>query len=315
MSTEPASDVERLYDAARFHAHAAMSLGGAELGAHESLDLATRCGSVVELLAKAVLATCDVRLLTKHDAHQHLLDFALKARGQTPAVAAATNLNTSVDASVAVRLAARVDQRLTDSTARADRVLRARNAAVHMALPPTASQCSALLDDMAVVATSTVAVLWRTPADFWAEHQAAATARVARSTTQVRMVAEGKITKARDTLRRLRAQVGDHAWEGVLTVLRRRPARPSDLEDSMPCPACSDDAQVTWTAEADGDWSDGETVMYGYWALDGLSCPACGLELNGEELEALELPDLPDPGGAAAAAMQDRFDDWRDYAD
>jgi hypothetical protein len=313
VSSDPASDLERLYDAARFHAHASMSLGDADLGEHASLDLATRCGSVVELLAKTVLATHDLRLLTKNDAHHHLLDLALKARGRTPAVAVATSLKTSVDASVAVRLAARVDQRLTDTAARAERVLRARNAAVHMAVPPTAAQCSALLDDMAVVATSTVAVLGRTPADFWAHHLAAATARVARSTTKVRAIAEGKITKAEDAFRRLRAQVGDHAWGGVLTALRRRPARPGDLVDSMPCPACSDDAQVNWTAEADGDWSDGEIVMYGYWALDGLSCPVCGLEMDGEELEALDLPDVPDPSDAAA--MYDRPDDWREYAD
>ncbi|MFC7876882.1 hypothetical protein [Isoptericola sp. NPDC057391] len=314
MGTEPSSDVERLYDAARFHAHAAMSLGGTGLSEHASLDLATRCGSVVELLAKAVLAACDARLLTKNDAHHHLLDLALNARGQSPAVAAATKLKTSVDASIAVRVAARIDQRLIDTTARADRVLRARNAAVHMAIPLTATQCTALLDDMAVVASSTVAVLRRTPADFWADHLSAATARVATSTTKVRAVAEGKVAKAGDAFRRLRAQVGDQAWDGVLTVLRRRPAHASDVEASMQCPACLDDAQVSWTAEADADWSDGEIVMYGYWALDGLSCPVCGLELDGEELEAIDLPDLPDPGDAAAE-MDDHFDDWREYAD
>lgn len=315
MNSQLAPDPERLYSAARFHAHAAMSLADGDVSEHASLDLATRCGSVVELLAKAFLATCDVRLLSKSEAHHHLLDLLLQARGKTlPTPPAAASSKPTVDATVAVRLAARADQRLTDTTARADRILRARNSAVHMAIAPNVGQLSALLDDMAVVATSMIAVLSKSPADFWADHHPAALARVEQSTAEIRTAAERKVDKAKEALGRLHRQIGDEVWAGVLAALRQRPARTGDLEDTMPCPACAEDAQVSWSAEVDGDWSDGEIVMYSYWALDGLACPVCGLELDGEELEALDLDDVPDPTEAAEAMSED-VDDWREYVD
>jgi hypothetical protein len=60
----------RLYSASRYHARKARALADTS-SPHERLDAVTHAGAAVELIAKAVLADLDVRLLPDREAlHQ-----------------------------------------------------------------------------------------------------------------------------------------------------------------------------------------------------------------------------------------------------
>ena len=315
--TTPASpaqdDANRLYATARHHAQAAFRGALEPWTAHGAVDVAAHAGSVVELLAKALLITRDPRLISKGASSQHhLLDLILQARGERPITPVAAPIRPTVDASIAVDLVRRLDSRIAAVDGAARQALNVRNTAVHMAIPPDEELLQTVVTGTVAFADAAIAVLGHDPTDFWGEYAERATGRVRARERLVAAEAERLVEAARAGYMQFRRGLAPDAWEQVVSVLARRPPS-ADLTAELRCPACGHEASVLWSAEVDFDYSDGESVAYGHWALDGLHCPVCALELDGEQLEALQLPGMPD-AHEVAAYDSEGWDDVIDYA-
>lgn len=307
-------DANRLYDAARHHARAAFRGSLEPWTAHGAADAATHAGSMVELLAKAILTTRDPRLLAKGvSAQQHLLDLVLQARGEQPITPAAALVRPTVDAGIAVDLVRRLDGRLAAVEGAARRVLSVRNTAVHMAIPPDEELLQTVVTSTVAFAKAAIAVLGHDPAAFWGEYAEGATGLVRAREQLVAAEAERLVEAARTGYLQFRRGLAVEAWEQVVSVLARRTPG-ADLAATVRCPACEHEARVAWSAEVDFDYSDGESTVYGYWELEGLHCPVCALELDGEQLKALRLADMPDVNEVAANEQEGQHDGF-DYSD
>lgn len=296
----------RLFLAAQYHAWEAVRGAGQPWTAHAALDVAIRCGSAVELLAKALLFELDPRLVAR-SAHHHLLDLALEAQHQQPATPVQPGQST-IDATTAVQLVRRLDVSLAGPAREVHAVLEARNAAVHLALAPDEERLQALITAMAAFTGAVLGVLGQDLPNYWGPYAGATMDRIDARAARVKAEAERLVEAARGHYQQLRGGLAPDAWQRVLKVLYERRAT-ADLSAEVECPACAQDASVLWSAEAEVEYSDGEWNAVGYWALEGLRCPVCGLDLDGDELEALELADLPD---VADLAAEDFLDDLRE---
>lgn len=299
---------DRLYAAAQHHALRAQRLSAGVAGEHDRLDAAACAGGAVELLSKAVLVQRDPRLIARGEAvHHHLLDAILGLSRDRPT-------GSTVDAGLALGLAVRVDASLGEWATAARKVLEARNNAIHAALAPSAAALQELLAEMAGFVTAAAATLGHTSADFWGESSAAVDVAVAQHSVSTKARALEDVDMAKSAYERLVGRLDEAARTTIIGLLQGRASTRDDLDAEVDCPACGNVAQVAWSAEADGEWDDGEVVYYGYFLLSGLQCPVCGLELDGEAVEALGL-DLPDPHVLSVEADFGDRDDWRDYVD
>jgi len=302
-----AATCDRLFAAARYHAARAQALAAAGWNEHAALDAATCAGTVVELLSKAVLVRRDLRLIAKgEEVHHHLLDLIVGANEQRPGRPASRG---SIDAQVALALAGRLELRLGDHLAGVQKVLHARNEAVHMAVAlPSQAALQTLVAQMAGFATSAVEALGHSSSEFWGEHAGAVSLGIAEQARTVRQRAIAEVAAAKLAYDRVLGALDETARTQVVSLLQPR-AEHDDLDAEVECPACGHVAQVLWSAEADGEWDHGEVVYSSYFLLTGLHCPVCGLRLDGEEVEALEL-DLPDPYDVAAQENLEEYLKW-----
>lgn len=216
----PPELIGRLISALQYHARKAIELALGEWSFLDGLDLAYRAGAVVELLAKVVLARCDQRLLAKQ-AHEHLLD-ALSGIAAREA-----NLRTTLDASVAVGLAAQVDPRVAASEKEARAVLAARNDAVHLAVAPTAGHVKAVVAQMVAAVEALLAAGVVDSREFWGSQHAAATSILRSHLDSVAVEARSLVTKAQQAHRQLLAGLLDDARQTVM-----RSFRPADLPNA-----------------------------------------------------------------------------------
>jgi hypothetical protein len=81
----------RFYSASRYHARKARALADTS-SPHERLDAVTHAGAAVELIAKAVLADLDVRLLPDREALHTLLETIAELRGRRDTLATRSRL-------------------------------------------------------------------------------------------------------------------------------------------------------------------------------------------------------------------------------
>jgi hypothetical protein len=166
---------------------------------------------------------------------------------------------------------------------------------------------------MARFATAAAVALGHSAAEFWGDRAEAVTRGIVDQSRSTRDRAASEVAAARSAYGRLLGGLDEEARSQVINVLQGR-AEHDDLDAEVECPACGHDAQAMWSAEADVEWDHGEVLYHGYFRLTGLQCPVCGLRLDGEEVEALEL-DLPDPYQLAAEADFSSMHDYADYAD
>lgn len=308
----------RLFAAAQHHARTAIREAHAPWSPNVALDIAVRLGAVVELLAKALLASCDVRLIApSSQAHHHLMDEVTAARQRPADRPGGGRGRSSVAAADAVALASRLDHDIAGAAAGARRVLDARNAAAHLAVPPDGELLEELVGAAVAFANATVARLGEDIAVFWADYAQEATDRLQARERATRDEALRLVEEARDAFLQLRRGRSEEEWESVVAALTAR-SLSADLDAEVECPACGHDAHVQWSAEADGEYSDGEYVTYGYWALDGLRCQVCNLVLEAAQLDALDLEGVPDVADVAAEVSADWGDSgeyWDDDAD
>ncbi|WP_419708007.1 hypothetical protein [Promicromonospora sp. NFX87] len=292
----------RLYAAARYHARAALDLAQAPWDAHKALDIATRAGSVVELLAKALLVHHDERLVTYRDAHQHLLDIVLHKAGK-PAPSAFRPNKQTVDARVAVELVQRLGPDIDRHGRVAKNVLSARNDAVHMAVPRDRADLEVMITQMSDFANAILMALKLEVHDFWGGHTSAVRQRVDEHHAEVLLDARAAVAAAQRAYEDLRSSIGPEAWPAVLLALQQRVPQytASELSAEVACPACTNPANISWSTEVEVDVDHGETIYYPYYVLDGLLCPVCSLHLNSDQVESLELEDMPDLGEIASA--------------
>jgi len=298
--TRPASDVERLYLASRYHARAAQKMAQVA-DQFANLDAAVHAGTAVELMAKAVLADLDPRLLVEGAPAQHvLLDVLAEHHGATGiAPAKSKGRARTVNASMAVELAARLRAECRPHSSAAHAALDARNAAAHSAdLEP--NTIGMVVDGMAAYTAAGVETLRRNSKDFWGVLSNEMTARISERQQAIVADAEQKVA----TATAYHAQLFDGLPEesqAALTrlLLDRTTYTGGDYSWTVNCPACGhDDAELSWVADFDVERDgDGEWVAVGGMALLGLTCPICGLELEGEEVEALGI-DTVDPRDA-----------------
>lgn len=301
-STAPPATTARLYVAARYHARAALDLAQAPWDEHRALDIATRAGSVVELLAKTLLAQHDERLITQRDAHQHLLDAVLQRSGRPPTTAFKPSMKQTVDARVAVELVQRLGPDIErHGRAAKDIVLRARNDAVHMALPRDRSALEMVLTRMSDFADAVLTALDLETQDFWGSHTPAVRRRVDEHRAEVLLGARALMDTARRRYEDLRTGIGEEAWANVLRALQERKQDVGELDAELACPACENTATVAWSSDVEIDVDHGEAIYYASYALEGLWCPVCSLHLGADQVESLQLENMPDVGEIAAA--------------
>ncbi|MEN5073119.1 hypothetical protein ABE437_04825 [Isoptericola cucumis] len=293
---------DRLLLAAQFHAREAVTLAGKDWTFTNALDVAYRSGAAVELLTKKLLAQRDMRLLARA-AHEHLLDAV------SGGPVRAEHLKTTLDAKVAVSLAAQAEAGIAVREKGARDVLLVRNAAVHLAAAPPESQVQIVVAEMVATVEAVLAVEAVSSSEFWGEQHDAAMKIVRRYAASVAVGARTAVNKARQVYRQTISGIPADSQESVVEVLQSRALvlthRFADEMAGIVCPACGHEASAFYDFEVDVEDDHGEPIYHSGFLLAGLACPVCGLHLDGEEAEALDLDDLPS-GAEIADAVGER---------
>lgn len=295
-TVQPAGNVVPfLRDAARHHARRALRLYKST-DPWDLLDAGADAGGAVELLAKACVATVEPALLAKGSGgglgpaetvlrlrgHGHVLDPSREPKIVT------------LDASVALDIAARLFPKLAKASTGAHAALEARNDALHMGVAVT-DRVDAAVAGMARYAELALPLLNLNPEAFWGDEDDAAAAgrAVDARTTHVAEVAEAKIQlAAKRHAQFLLRLTADEAANVVAALLAKHQER-LEGRAGFPerCPACENwgwvDLDADFDVEPDGD---GGHVYFqtGEW-VDGFECPVCHLELTGEECEEVGI--------------------------
>lgn len=301
---------DRLCAAAQHHARDAMRLFSGEWAVHSSLDFAYRAGSVVELLSKMVLARRDERLLPKA-AHEYLLDQVLGASARQ----ARKQNGPTLDANVAAMLAGRVSVDIASHVVGAQQVLKVRNAAVHMAVPPDVSELRRTVTSMVVFVAAVLGAERIDERTFWGDHYDEAAGITRRHLAQVSSTAQDRVNKARQKHQQALASLPADAKDEVVKLLQARSGVGELADELAPfeCPACGNEAQTMFDYDVDVEDDHGEPVYSSGYVLTGLACPVCDLRLDGEEVDALDLKDVPTSADVAEGVAERDFDDRYEY--
>jgi len=233
----------RLYAASRSHALKARALAEAS-NEHDRLDAAAHAGAAVELIAKAVLAELDLRLLHDRQMHHALLDIDVRDRkGYVPRP---PSMTTTVGTSLAIELTARLIPGCRRHESAAQSVARTRNAAVHMALAPAPSQLEDLLSGMQAFTDAAATALRGASTDYWGVDFEMVREQRAASELDVPTTANAHVNGARSRYEDMVGALSPEFRESVVAEIRSRSAIDGDVLDEIECPACCDRAAVTW---------------------------------------------------------------------
>jgi len=285
----PALQVARLLrEGAQHHARRAVQTFQAEDG-FAQLDAAAHAGSAVELTAKACIATVEPAALAKPVGSREGLDAAehiLMLRGHGHRLTDRPSGLNTIDASVALRIAAKMFDELGRTSIAARCALGVRNSALHMGTVDPREMRRAVAA-MADFVRTAIPILNVETSEFWGESEDEATADQILEDRAVELatVVEFKISSASDRLERMRIRLG----ESEVQALARRALRELDSKDdsgyAYRCPACENSGWVDIDVDVDME-PDGEGG-YDYWVTDswvaGFRCTVCGLDLDGEE--------------------------------
>jgi hypothetical protein len=136
------------------------------------------------------------------------------------------------------------------------------------------------------------------------------TARISERQRAIVAEAEHKVATAMTFSVQLFDGRSEESRAALTRLLLDRPTYTGgDCSWTVNCPACGyDDAELSWGAGFDVERDeDCGWVAVGGMALLGLTCPICGLELEGEEVEALGI-DTADPGDTDDEYDRDEYD-------
>lgn len=287
---------EHLYLAARHHSDTARALRDSS-DRHERTDAAIHAGAAVELLSKALLAAVDVRLLSDGRATSHALLELIAEREATGSLGVSPRLpSKSLMAGPALELASRLNAKVSGARSAGGRVLQARNAAAHMAELDDAELANTI-NDMETFAAAAVGALGRQAIEFLgASRFADWTAEQERRRQAAEAAVSEKVTAAKDAYHHLTNGLPEEKLKELNGLLTSRVFQKlGDDGWEVECPACEyGDAWLSWEADYDYDY-DGSVV--GGVRLLGLDCPRCGLQLDGDEVEAagLDTDDYREP--------------------
>lgn len=279
-----------LYAASRHHAASARALANSP-DSHERMDAVTHAGAAVELIAKAVLADVDVRLLPDRGTHHTLLETIVELRGYHGTLAAhARNGESTIGAGLAIELAARVVDGCRSHQAAALAVMKARNAAVHKAVAPDVEDLIGLVDSMQAFTDAAANWLRGSSRDYWGiDFDEVQRQRQASEQRQSEAV-EARVAGAARLFSALVDGLPEVRRGHIVGELRRRSTLTGDVMDVTECPACHEEADVAWAWDADVEEEfPGEYLYTPYLALTTLRCPVCGLSLDASEIAALGL--------------------------
>jgi uncharacterized protein YjbJ (UPF0337 family) len=293
VNVEPGPDTTlgtQLYAASRYHARRARALAETT-DAFERIDAAAHAGSAVELIAKALLADLDVRLLPDRDQHHALLDaVAVLARRVEPVVARRLSLKTTVGARVAVELAARLVPGCRQHESAAHRVAKVRNGAVHMAQSPSAEELGDVIEAMQDFTDAAARQLRGSSRDYWGVFFDDVQQQRKASKEALLAHAREKVAQAKSRFDEMVGRLSAELRAPVLAELQTREGLTGDETDEVACPACEQAATAAWDWDADAEPDgDGDYTLTAFLALVGLGCPVCGLRLDANEVDALGI--------------------------
>ena len=290
----------RLYAASRHHAAKAREHRRQDDN-YGRLDAAFHAGAAIELIAKAVLADLDPRLLADGARAQHaLLEAVAELRSRSGTVSGSGGGGrATISASVALELASRLDSGCASHKSAAVRVLRARNAAVHMAEGPSAAGLMDLLASMEAFTDAAARFLRGSSHDYWGVHFEEVTRDREAAQRALERRATAKVGAAAKAFQSMLAGLPEELRTRVIEELQRRGGTAAtlsgDIVGEADCPACQQVATVAWDGAVEVEQEmPGEYLYQGYWELVGLRCPVCGLALDADEIEILSL-DVGDP--------------------
>lgn len=307
MTVDEHATVKRLVFAARHHVRSAGEKASSD-DEHVLQDAAIHAGVAVELLAKAVLARVDERLLrgTPEGIYHALLEALHSKNGSalqpSPGFGAKT-----VTANTALSLVSRLKPEL-GSHENLRRVLLLRNAAAHMAEPVDQADLAGAIADAQSFAVGVIELIEVDVGEFitdalykeWKEQSE-------RRDAQLRAETERLLVGAREQYERLVDGLEPSKVAEIDAVLVGRfpgPEPDAGIERrEETCPACHYALGVLeYVLDVDYDVHEGSVLGGGFVATQ-FDCPRCGLHLE--------------PGRLRAAGIDDNFytdelDDWRD---
>lgn len=275
---------------ARYHAREAVRLFVSD-ELESLLQAAASTGSAVELLSKAYIASVDPILLAERGDRDSLL--LLTGRSSYSDILA-TDIR-SLGASDALKLAKYLKKDLPWN-AQEQLALKARNAALHMALVDRRELHNATVS-MAKIVDSLLAVLELNRNDFWGEAAiGVVTELFDEAKTETSRVVAGKRAVATRYLASLVSGLDASARAVVLASLSGRHISSTDHEEPQECPVCHqqgwllcgvDRGPVEYDYDEDGPpsaWVERTAYPFGF------ECAVCRLELEGDELQELDFP-------------------------
>lgn len=276
----------RLYAASRYHAGRARALA-ASTDEYVQIDAAAHAGAAVELMAKALLADFDVRLLHGGGLHHALLDIVAGNEG-IPARRSISK--TTVGAVVAIELAGRLVPGCHRHEAAAKQVASVRNGAVHLAEAPSIETLREAVAGMEAFTDAAARHLHGSSHNYWGVHFEEVQKQQLAADEKVLKDAKEKVAAARSRFDEMVGRLSAELRAPVLAELRTREGIVGDETDEVSCPACDQEATAAWDWEVDVEEEfPGEYMYSQFLAPAGLGCPVCGLRLDASETLALGI--------------------------
>lgn len=288
-SIPPAELVRVLREAAQHRARRAVRLYGSEDG-FDQLDAAADAGSAVELLAKACIAVIEPAAIAKVGGAAGI-GYVLRLRGHGYRLASPDEDRLStIEASLALSVAAKLYPQLSTAAAGATAALEARNDSLHMGLAHPDRVLNAIAA-MAALARKSLPILGVSREDFWGEPKDADVAdqAVVDRSDHIAEVVDEKLNHARTRYEQVVLRIGETDAKTLAAELERRSYREDALSSIVRCPSCGNfgrlENDADFEAEPDGEGGY-DYIQTSQWVA-GFSCPVCQLDLDGDEaLEA-----------------------------
>lgn len=288
-NTDSQSPMERLYWAASHHAQAA-NLKVSSGDRHLRMEAAIHAGAAVELMAKAILARVDPRLLTEdRDGHHIVVDMLVGSGEAVASKRRGSGSQATVSARKALDLALRLCPEVVPHDSAAGVALKARNAAAHAAEvddTKLADQVTAANDFVLAGVDS----FGRSRTSFIGDALDQVEREVAERNAALKVKARHAVELAK---RRYDTPAVVMHGSDPTKVSSRVPFH-GDHYDRYECPACANQGWLIWNVEVELDAAD-ERNVNAYLNYIGFACFYCGLELTDAESDAVGIRPHGDP--------------------
>jgi hypothetical protein len=261
------------------------------------VDAAFHCGTAVEHLTKAFLASVHPVLLTEKGDFDSLLVLTGHARH------AKKGRGTDIRTVGLEESCRRVEQLLPTFKREPGQSLVAnvRNAAAHLSVT-SRDDIRHAVRFMVELATPLITALETSPEVFWGELSELAAKLRDENAVEIDRIVASKLESARQLLARRTENLDDGTRAAVLGAIAGRPHWTQDYERTHPCPVCGQPALLICQFWEDGDDertdpASGSPMPHVYAITDGFSCSACDLALDdAAETRALGMPEEIDLG-------------------